>query len=273
MVNNINYRNISFINNDIKGLIYNSPSINKVNDIPNPVMSKLKHYKKQTVGKTVNNSLFSEMLSMTSNKVTEKKSKSELKRINYPLKVKVDLNVMSREIKSVKDFKKRIKGRPKTNELSHSFYEKKIKSSIKNKKTSINSLCKSYDNAKCLNNFISNESIDNGEKLISPFKVELNKNSPNCLSNFICSLNFTQNLNKLNDNVTTESEVEILKKSSKDENWKKEQKNEIESVEEIHYLFINFLKQSKNMERINEISVKSISSKNTLDFLQANIEY
>ena len=121
MVNNINYRNISFINNDIKGLIYNSPSINKVNDIPNPVMSKLKHYKKQTVGKTVNNSLFSEMLSMTSNKVTEKKSKSELKRINYPLKVKVDLNVMSREIKSVKDFKKRIKGRPKTNELSHSF--------------------------------------------------------------------------------------------------------------------------------------------------------
>ena len=187
-----------------------------------------------------------------------------------PMKVKVDLNLLPmNDDKNMINFKKRLTVR--SEEFSRSFQHTKLKSNSINKKNFINLCCKSFDNDKNINNFNKSKEFLKLDlkKVTSPSKGALKKNSAFAVSNLNSSIYLVkQNFNS--DSQTVESATEN-KQSNLDMGTKaimlQSQKNDVDSIEDVHFLFVKFLKQSKNIERLNNI--KTCSPQKT--FEQENV--
>ena len=279
LVNNINYRNISFIKNEGKASYYISPT-KYDNKVPNKyVITKLKKYQNSTKEKVKDEK--SGILNFTSfqnNKLPiNKLNSTDLRRLASPMKVRVDLNLLVDE----KNCKRISIGPENKHQFSKSFHDSDIKlqSNSINKKTFINLACKSFENDKNIQNFTQSKDYlfskreTKTRKFPSQLKNDLKTQtvlSPS--KNLHYSLNmFKQNFNFLNDNRTVESGLDH-KKSTKDESTKgiliSSNKNDVDSIEDIHFLFVKYIKQSKDKERLNEKSMipKSCSPNNSLMF-------
>ncbi len=284
--NHVSFKNISFFKQDNKlSTNFNSPyaRLDTKKTTKNKLVTNLKNYQMIMSKKGVNKTCLNND-NQNSSKINIKTSTSELKRILSPLKVKVDLNLISfNDDKNVVGLKKKISVYSERTKFSKSFNttENKFNFYTRNKKNSLNLNFNSFDNEKLIAKpKYNSKDTYNGQidsrgniykyktNLISLQKKSLN--NPSIIMN--SSLNLAkQNFNFLNDNFTVESLEN--KKLTKDLSTKEItlQKNEVESIEDMHFILVKFLKQSRSMEKETiEGVVRSSSTESDYDNIRIN---
>jgi hypothetical protein len=283
--NHVSFKNISFFKQDNKlSANFNSPyaRLDTKKTTKNKLVTSLKNYQILVSKKGVNKTcLINDNQNSSKNNI--KTSTSELKRILSPLKVNVDLNLISfNDDKNIVGLKKGLSIYSERTKLSRSFNttEYKFNFYTRNKKNSLNLNFNSFDNEKLIAKPKYNSKDTYNGQIDS--RVNIHKYNTNLISlqkkSLInpsimnSSLNLAkQNFNFLNDNFIVESLEN--KKLTKDLSTKEItlQKNEVESIEDMHFILVKFLKQSKSMEKdtIDGI-VRSSSTESDYDNIRIN---
>jgi len=257
--NHVSFKNISFFKQDNKlSANFNSPyaRLDTKKTTKNKLVTSLKNYQILVSKKGVNKTcLINDNQNSSKNNI--KTSTSELKRILSPLKVNVDLNLISfNDDKNIVGLKKGLSIYSERTKLSRSFNttEYKFNFYTRNKKNSLNLNFNSFDN----------------EKLIAKPKY-------NSKDTYNGQIDSRVNIHKYNTNLISLQKKSLInpsnKKLTKDLSTKEItlQKNEVESIEDMHFILVKFLKQSKSMEKdtIDGI-VRSSSTESDYDNIRIN---